>query len=149
MFTIQLDCLAGLQNIMEKLQPDGKAQYMFSSKLMDIADDYVPKNTGVLKNSAYVEKNGTAIVYDMPYARIMWYGKVMVDPITNKAAFFKEGYGFWSRPKKYGIYKVESDRTFNYKEAPRRGPYWVERAYIDNEQTLQQELIDYITRFDI
>lgn len=146
MFTIELDCLNGLQNIMWKLEPDGKAQYMFTNELFKLADDYVPMDTGMLKTNAYVENSGTAIVYNSPYARYLWYGKLMVDPVYGKGAFFNENYGFWSRP---GVQKVLTNRDLKFKGAPMRGPFWVERAFIDNEQKLTEQITDYITRFDV
>ena len=145
MYRIDLPCLANLQSVMEKLRPDGKAQYMFTNELFRLSDDYVPFDTGMLKTNAYVDKGGTAIVYDSPYARYMWYGKLMVDPVYGVGAFYNENKGFWSRP---GVQKVETERDLNYKGAPRRGAFWVERAFIDNEQTLTQQIADYITRFD-
>ena len=142
MFTINLD-LQPMQEIIQRLQPNGAAQYFFSSELMRISDDYVPMNTGVLKNSAYVESDGSAIVYNTPYARYLWYGKLMVDPYTGKGAFYKEGYGFWSRPN---TPKVLTERDLEFKGSPRRGSMWVYRAFIDNQQQLQQELTDFIVR---
>lgn len=141
MFTVELDCSA-VTDAIKKLEPNGSAQRFFTNELMRLSDDYVPMNSGVLKNSAKAEKDGTGIIYETPYARYHWYGKMMADPVYGKGAFFKEGYGFWSRKD---VEKVLTDRDMKYQESPRRGPRWVERAYIDNKDKLIDSVVEVIT----
>lgn len=105
-----------------------KAQLMLANECVRLADDYVPFDTGVLKNSVRIEKGGKEIVYDTPYARYMYYGKLMVDPITKKGAFFNETYGFWSRPN---TKKELSERDLEYhnNETGLRGAFWFDRMW--------------------
>lgn len=125
------------------LEPNGAAQKFFTNELTRLSDNYVPMNNGVLKNSVALEIDGTGIIYNTPYARYHWYGKLAVDPVTGKGAFFKEGYGFWSRPD---TKKVITNTDMQYQGAPIRGPRWVERCFIDNKSSLIKSTEDFIER---
>ena len=125
------------------LEPDGSAQKFFTNELTRLSDSYVPMNNGVLKDSVLMEKDGTGIIYNTPYARYHWYGKLAVDPVTGKGAFFKEGYGFWSRPN---TKKVITNTDMQYQGAPIRGPRWIERCFIDNKALLIKSTEDFIER---
>lgn len=109
------------------LTKDGFLTRKLATEIIRHADDYAPFRTGVLKDSAYY-KDGY-IVYDTPYAHYMYFGKLYVDPITKKGAFFSEDYGFWSRK---GVKKELSTRDLNYpshNETGLRGSFWVERMW--------------------
>lgn len=124
------------------LEPNGATQRRFTEILMNRSDAYVPMDSAqVLKNSAMVIDGGTAILYEAPYARYHWYGKLAVDPITGKGAFFKEGYGFWSRRD---VEKVITDRDMQYQGAPMRGPRWVERCFIDHKDELIKKTQEFM-----
>lgn len=140
MFNVDMD-VSAVADAIKSFEPGGSAQRFFTNELMRLSDDYVPMNSGVLKNSAKAEKGGTAIIYETPYARYHWYGKMMADPVYGKGAFFKEGYGFWSRPN---VEKVLTDKNMKYQESPRRGPRWVERCFIDNKDKLIDAVLEYI-----
>lgn len=115
------------------LAPGGDVQKFFSNELLRISDPYTPFRSGITADTAYISPDGTAINYVTPYARYIWYGKLMVDPITKKGAFHNSVYGFWSRPK---VQKELTDTNLKYQGAPLRGPKWVERAYIDNKDAV-------------
>lgn len=123
------------------LAPGGKIQKMLTNEVKNISDPYVPFSSGPLKNLIYIPPSATYYEYVQPYARYHWYGKLMVDPITGKGAFFSEDYGFWSRPK---TQKVLTDRDLQYQGAPQRGPKWTERAWAQHGQqviaNLEKEL---------
>ena len=123
------------------VEPGGRVQMNFANEVLRHSDDYVPKKEGFLGASGRIEPDGCGIQYPEPYARVHWYGKVMVDPITQKAAFHnKESGRFWSRPKEEGIRKEVSDRDMQYQEAPMRGPRWVERSWIDHKDEILHSL---------
>ena len=131
MFNVKVD-FKGSEAILAAhgLDPGGRVQRFFSSEVMRVSNPYVPFRNGVLQASAHVADNGAAVIYDTPYARYHWYGKLMVDPITKKGAFHDPMTGrFWSRPN---VQKELTDRDLQYNGAPLRGPRWVERAWIDN-----------------
>lgn len=115
------------------LAPGGEVQKFFSNELLRISDPYTPFKSGVTADTAYVSPDGTSINYVTPYSQYIWHGKLMVDPVTKKGAFYSPTYGFWSRPK---VQKELTDKDLKYQGAPLRGPKWVERAYIDNKDAI-------------
>ena len=68
----------------------------------------------LLKNSAKIIDEGTAIEYNTPYARYHWFGKLMIG----------------SKPK------TLTNIDMNYRGAPMRGPKWVERAWANNMEAI-------------
>lgn len=52
------------------------AQYWLDNEVIKDCDDYVPMDTGTLKNSALTatERGSGVVVYDTPYARRCYYG---------------------------------------------------------------------------
>lgn len=110
--------LPGTYEIVDRfgLGPDGMTQKFFSNELMRIADGYVPFRQGALKNSATIETDGTAINYNVPYARVHWYGKVMAGSLPKQP--------------------TENDMEYSKIKQPHAGPRWVERAYADNMDAL-------------
>lgn len=113
------------------LQPNGPIQAFFTNELFRTSAPYTPFRSGVLLDTAIVKPS--YIEYLTPYARYLWKGKLMVDPITKKGAFYDPMYGFWSRP---GVQKELTDRPLQFQGAPLRGSKWVERAWIDNKQSI-------------
>lgn len=113
------------------LDEGGKVQKFFSSEVMRTSNPYLPFKAGALQASERLTEKGDGIIYDTPYARYHWHGKLMVDPITKKGAFYNPTTGrFWSRPN---TPKELTDRDLRYRGAPMRGPRWVERAWIDHK----------------
>lgn len=125
------------------LAPGGYVQKFVSNELLRISDTYTPFDSGILKSTAFISHDGTSIVYPMPYARYLWHGKLMVDPITKKGAFFSPNYGFWSRPK---TQKELTNKDLKFHGAPLRGGKWVERAYIDNKTTFLSSVEKFANR---
>lgn len=123
----------------ERVKP--QAQKFFSDRLLADSDPYTPHSSGILRSSGRVVDDGAAIEYETPYARYQYYGKLMVDPITGKGAFFSRDYGFWSRPM---AQKKLTDRDLKYQGAPTRGSHWVERAWLANKDSLIEQTENYI-----
>ncbi len=135
MFEVYVD-LNGADQIIANhgLQPGGPVQKFFTSEIMGLSDPYVPFRSGPLKNSAHMTPEGDGIIYNTPYARYHWFGKLMVDPITKKGASYVPRSGrFWSRPN---TPKVLTGRALQYTGGPLRGPRWVERCWIDNKDSI-------------
>lgn len=125
------------------LAPGGAVQKFFASELLRISNPYTPFDNGILAGTAFTSSDGTEIIYPVPYALYLWHGKLMVDPVTKKGAFFSPNYGFWSRPK---TQKELTDKDLKFQGAPIRGPKWVERAYIDNKETLLSSIENFANR---
>lgn len=89
------------------LNKNGKCQQFFSKEIKRLSDPYVPFGHGELKN--IVDVGPDYVHYQSPYAQVHWYGKVMA-----------------GSPPKY-----PTDRDMQYNGAPKRGPHWVSRMWID------------------
>lgn len=69
--------------IQPKLRAAAKrAEHAVAVQAQKDTEDYVPMLTGSLKNRTQVVEN--EIIYPGPYARYLYYGKVMVDSRTGK-----------------------------------------------------------------
>lgn len=80
---------------------------------------YIPSGGGRLRRSGRVY--GRTIVWDVPYARLQYFGKVYVDP-QRKIAGFPTPDGWRSfRGRK----KVRSERNFHHSSG---GPHWFTKA---------------------
>ena len=143
MFEVELK-LDGVEKLLENhgLQEGGPVQKFFANELWKLSDPYIPFRSGPLKNNSSITLNGDAIIYHSPYARYHWYGKLMVDPITRKGAFYDPSSGrYWSRPK---VKKVLTQKDLTYTGAPLRGPRWTERCWIDNKDSIIAATETYI-----
>lgn len=112
------------------LDKGGKVQKLFTARCAVEMDPYVPMSQGVLKNTRVIGTD--TITYATPYARAMYYGKLMVDPKTGKAGFLTAD-GWLSRK---GITKIVSDREYEYHQAPKRGKLWDVRMWADKGDTI-------------
>lgn len=130
-YEVNID-LSPLKKVVDSFDAGGATQKFFTNELWRLSDNYTPFNTGSLKNNVSMSLDGTEIIYNVPYARYMWYGRLMVDPITGKGAFFKEGRGFWSRKD---TKKVLTDIPLKYQShgSSLRGSHWAERCFMDNK----------------
>lgn len=107
--------------------PGGIIQKMVTNEIIKMSDPYVPLSLGSgvhMKDTILIASDFTYYEHISPYARNQWYGKLMVDPITKKGAFYKEGYGFWSRP---GVQKELTDRNLQHDGV--RQAKWAEAAW--------------------
>lgn len=93
------------------LNKDGKAQQFFTSEVKRLSDPYTPKDNGPLKNTAIVGVD--TITYIVPYAKVMWNGKVMA-----------------------GNPREPTDKDINYQDAPMRGKEWTNRMWADRGQEI-------------
>ena len=94
----------------------GRVQEYIDSEVLRLSDPYVPMQQGNLKRSGTLgTKLGTGeVVYNAPYARYQYYGKVMVG----------------RAPKRL------TDRDLTYHGAPKRGKLWFERMKADHKNTI-------------
>lgn len=80
---------------------------------------YIPSETGRLRSSGKVY--GNTIVWNLPYAREMYFGHLHVDPDRKIAGFLtKQGWRSFSKKK-----KIRSTRKFHYKTG---GDQWFTKA---------------------
>lgn len=106
------------QNIIQQrgLQPGGRIQMLFAEELLRRSIKRTPKQKGYLIAKGSVINGGTALFYNTPYARYVWYGNVM----------------------KGGANKHPTDIPLTYQEAPMRGKKWVLRTMQEEKTEILQ-----------
>ena len=134
--TIKFDLASANQIIKNRgLATGGVIQKKFTNEIASSSERFIPHLQGVLAGSAFIPTSGEYLEYNTPYARYLWHGKLMVDPITGKGAFFSQEHGFWSRK---GVQKVLTETDLNFSGGPIRGPKWTLRAWdVDGSQILR------------
>lgn len=97
-----------------------KAEHILAQQVAKDTSPFVPARTGSLDIRTRVEKG--SVIYPGPYARFLYYGKVMVDPNT----------GSTFAPK--GGTKVVTDRNliFNKSVHPQAQSHWFEASKAQN-----------------
>ena len=111
----------GLDAIKNKLSENcTRAESVVGQQIIKDTTPFVPALTGSLKNRAYLDSN--KIIYPGPYARFLYYGKVMVDPQT----------GSTYAPK--GGTKILTDRDLVFSKAmhPQAQAHWFEASKAQN-----------------
>lgn len=134
--------IAPLSDVMEsrQLQEGGDVQCFIDSECIRLMDDYTPRLNGALVKSVRLNSviGSGRLVQSTPYARYLYHGKLMVDPITGKGSFFDPETGrHWSRP---GVSKVLTDKDlkFNQTRSPDAGPHWFDRMVKDHGEEIGQ-----------
>lgn len=111
------------------LEEKGRVQKYIDSAVLRYCDPYTPKDTGQLIKSGIIgTKIGSGkVVYNAPYARFLYYGRVMISPTTGSP---------WA---KNGERKTTTSREMSYFGAPKRGSFWLERMKADHKQDILRE----------
>lgn len=93
-----------------------RAEHTLAQQIKKDTAPFVPFLTGSLDQRTQVV--GNTVVYPGPYARFLYYGKVMVDPETGSP---------WARA---GATKVVTDRNLVFTTAfhPQAQSYWFEAS---------------------
>ena len=97
-----------------------RAEYALAVQVEKDTQPFVPALTGSLSTRARVVDN--EVIYPGPYARFLYYGKVMVDPSTGST---------WA-PK--GGTKVVTDRNLVFTKTmhPQAQAFWFEASKAQN-----------------
>lgn len=117
-FSVKAD---GFDALQEKLaQACTKAEHIVATQVRKDTSPYVPFLTGSLDERTQVV--GNSVVYPGPYARYLYYGKVMVDPGTG------------STYAKKGMTKVLTDKKLEFNKAGHNQAqsYWFEASKAEN-----------------
>lgn len=138
--------LAPVGGIMKKLgvTAQGDVQRFHTANVRRRIQKYMPYRSGALIKLMIVQSPADEpfIHVDAPQARMLYYGKVMVDPVTHAAGFLTAN-GWRSRK---GVPKVVSDRDIQYDQTknPQAGPFWDRRLVAAEGTVMRQELQDYV-----
>lgn len=99
-----------------------RAEFAVAQQIRKDTSPYVPLRTGSLDIRTRVD--GNSVVYPGPYARFLYYGKVMVDPNTGST---------WAP---LGGTKVVTDRdlVFTKDFHPQAQAFWFEASKAQNKE---------------
>ena len=145
--TIKVD-MKPVQKIMDGLgvTARGDVQKFHTANVRRRIQKYMPYRSGATIKLMIVQSPADEpfIHVDVPYARMLYYGKVMVDPKTKAAGFLTKN-GWRSRK---GVKKVESDRDIQYDKTknPQAGPFWDRRLVTAEGAAMQHDLQEYVNR---
>lgn len=108
------------------LNERGKAQKYIDQFVLYHCEPYLP-GRHIHDNGVIATKIGSGkVIWNSPDANYLYEGKLMVDPITLKGAFFAPDYGYWSRPNTQKILDPKK-RDLVYHGGGLRGPKWFDR----------------------
>ena len=113
--------VSGMDEVKQQLaRACGRAESVLAQQVMKDTTPFVPALTGVLTQRTRVV--GNKVIYPGPYARVLYYGKVMVDPAT----------GSTFAPK--GGTKVLTNRDLVFSKAmhPQAQSHWCEASKAQN-----------------
>lgn len=106
---------------------------------------YMPFRTGALSTKLKYIKSPTEIEVAAPYARMMYYGKVMVNSKTVKGKAFIPGVGY--RYKKVTILKAtDRDLKYDTTKHPEAGPFWDRRMMAAEKDAIVSDVQAYVRR---
>lgn len=101
--------------------PVRKAEHAVAVQAERDSRRYIPAASGKLRSSGKV--SGNVITWDTPYAKLLYFGIVYVDPKYGKGGFEYPNLGVMRSRK--NVRKVSSGRQFNIR---RGGDQWFTRA---------------------
>lgn len=113
--TVKFDkeaCIARIKNAAE-----GEALFITSKQVLKDSNKYCPKDQGTLISSSLTNSQPEKgkLVWKTPYARHLYYGIIMVDPLTGKACFpIDDGRGGEILVSRKGVKKEKSNREFHF-----------------------------------
>jgi hypothetical protein len=112
---------SGLDSLREKVSSaSDKAAHIVAMQVRKDTSPYVPALTGSLAKRTRVD--GGEIIYPGPYARYLYFGKLMVDPATGSSYAQK------------GSTKVLTDKNLVFNKAMhgQAQSYWFEASKAEN-----------------
>ena len=124
----------------------GDVQRFHTANVRRRIQKYMPYRSGAAIKLMIVQSpvDDPFIHVDAPFARMLYHGKVMVDPKTKAAGFLTES-GWRSRKN---VKKVVSSRDIAYDKTknPQAGPLWDRRLVAAEGAAMQQDLQNYVDR---
>lgn len=128
------------------LVASGDVQAFHTQNVLRRIQKYMPYRTGatIKLTIAQTDIHKPEIVTDTPYAKFLFYGKLMVDPKTDAAGFMTKN-GWRSRK---GVPKVRSGRDITYTKTKhtKAGPFWDRALSAAEGKAMAADLQRYIDR---
>ena len=145
-FTVTYE-MAPVQEMLKKLglNKDGAAQMELTRSVASRIGRYMPRRTGDLTDHKIHIVSPRSIWIDGPYARYLYFGKVMINAKTGKGPRKIPGIGL--RWPEYAKLK-ETSRPLQYDKSkhPQAGPYWDRRLVAAERDAIVADVQDYIAR---
>lgn len=127
------------------VKPGGDVQTFLTNTINKRMTDYMPFRTGYLATKAKFVKSTTEIEVLAPYARVMYYGKKMVNAATGKGPALIPGVGY--RYRKGTVLKVtDQPMDFDTTKNPKVGPLWDRHMMAAEGKEIAQEVEEYARR---
>lgn len=127
------------------LSKDGDAQRFWTMDVMRRMIRYMPYRTGATATKLTFLRSSTEIETAAPYARMLYYGKVMVDSKTGKGPMNIPGVGL--RYRKGTILKAtDRDIKFDHTKNLLAGPKWDKRLVAAEGAQMVSDLQAYLDR---
>lgn len=108
------------------MNDDGSVTKFLRDTVDRFCDQYVPMQTGILKNTK-TYPNNHSIKYTSPYAHYHYKGKKAIGS---------------SRPK--GVKRTISNEDMKYQGAPKRGSEWEKRMMNDKRKEVCKDVENFI-----
>jgi hypothetical protein len=123
------------------LQTGGAVQNQIDMRVIQYSIPYCPHDTGFLENSPFSVSTPGRVIYEGPYARYLYYGKVYGPniPIYEDDSGVPTAYR--SPPKKYPTGK---DLQYKTDQNENAGPFWVERMKADHVKDIVEEVQAFV-----
>lgn len=117
------------------LDEGGKVQKYIDNFVLSKSEPYLPGKS-IHDGGVIATKIGSGKVeWNTPYSNYLYEGKLMVDSITLKGAFYSPSYGYWSRPNTPKIMDPNG-RKLNFHGGGERGDHWFDRMMNDKMEDL-------------
>lgn len=125
------------------LEWGGRVQRAVDTIVVRKATPYVPMDTGTLAKSPWTHGTAGKVVYPGPYARYLYYGKVMGPNIPVFEDDSGEPTRFFSPP---GQKKHLTGKELTYRKDYHAlaGPFWIERMKADKMKEIVKEVQDLV-----
>ena len=124
----------GLSEVVRRLAAmANKREIWLANEVLKDTDPYVPALTGSFAGRAHTE--GNLVIYPGPYARYLYYGKVMVDAATGKGPMhFKDKNGNELIRFRKGATLKATDKDLVYTKSmhPNAQSHWFEASKAQN-----------------
>ena len=110
------------------LEKQGRVQKYIDNEVLRLSSPYLPHDNGILERTGRMatEIGSGEVNWIAPYARYLYYGKVMVGERTRSA---------WAKPDEK---KVVTNKDIQYQGGGLRGAFWFERTKADHKDEILQ-----------
>lgn len=112
------------------LEEDGKANKFLRDEVDRLSDPYIPRDIGNLARLK-TYPNNHSIRYTSKYAQVQYNGKLMLTKNVSSYA-------------KLGERKVLTSTDLKYQGAPKRGPKWDKRMWLDKGKSICKDVERYV-----